>query len=414
MFEVLYKSPATIERYRLAPLLEDRERYLYAVVASGVVGEVARRVARAQLVLMDLLSLPDADLPVSFATVEAAVQEWCRNVPAVSAANFRRHAFRWLRFLGWLVEPVQDAHPHTRQVDAFAAWMRDDRGLSEATIGNCCYESDRFFVWAAGRNLLLADITVGDVDEYLAERIADGGLRRTSARAVAERLRSFFRFAEASNWCRPGIAGCVMPPLAYPDRPVPKGFDRDEVERLLATTEDPTPVDFRDRAVLTILATCGLRAGEVGALRVEDIEWERDMLRVFRPKTGRTDTFPLTPSVGNALMDYLLKVRPDAGPERALFLTLQAPFRPLTGSAISLIVRSRAKRLGITGKRLGAHALRHAAAQRLVDEGHGLKTVGDFLGHSSPSATATYAKIDLASLRPVADICLKELLDDTA
>ena len=138
------------------------------------------------------------------------------------------------------------------------------------------------------------------------------------------------------------------------------------------------------------------------------------MLRVFRPKTGRTDLFPLIPSIGNALMDYLLKVRPDAGRERALFLTLQAPFRPLKSGTIGMIVRSRANRLGITGKRRGAHALRHAAAQRLVDEGCGLKTVGDFLGHSSPSATAAYARIDLASLRPVADICLEELLNDTA
>ena len=414
MFELLYKDPATIAKYRLAPLLEERERYLRVVVASGAVGDVVRRVARAQLLLVELLNLPDADIPVRLATAETVAQERCRNIPEVSAANFRRHGFRWLRFLGWLEERVPDAHPHARQVEAFAAWMRDDRGLSEATVSNCCYESDRLFAWAADRNLMLADITIGEVDDYLAERIARGGLRRTSARTAAGRVRSLFRFAEMRNWCRPGIAGCIMPPLAYPDRPVPKGFDRDEVERLLATTEGSTPVDFRDRAVLTILATCGLRAGEVGALRVEDIDWERDTLRVFRPKTGRTDTFPLTPSVGNALMDYLLKVRPEAGRERALFLTLQAPFRPLTSGAIGMIVRSRANRLGITGKRLGAHALRHAAAQRLVDEGCGLKTVGDFLGHSSPSATAAYAKIDLASLRPVADICLKELRDDTA
>ena len=189
MFEILYKDLATIERYRLAPLLEERERCLCAVVASGLVGDVARRVARTQLALMDLLNLPDADVPVGFATVEAAVQEWCRNVPAVSAADFRRHAFRWLRFLGWLEEPVRDAHPHARQVEAFAAWMRDDRGLSEATISNCCYESDRLFSWAAGRNLTLADMTIGDVDEFLAVRIADGGLRRTSARAAAGCLR---------------------------------------------------------------------------------------------------------------------------------------------------------------------------------------------------------------------------------
>ncbi len=414
MFEFLYKDPATIERYKLAPLLEDRERYLCAVVASGVVGDVARRVARAQLVLVDLLNLPDADIPVGLATVEAAIEEWCRKVPAVSAANFRRHAFRWLRFLGWLEEPFRVTHPHVRQTEAFAAWMRDDRGLSDATINNCCYESDRFFVWAASRNLMLADMTIGDVDEYLAARIVGGSLRRTSARAAAGCLRSFFRFAEMRTWCQTGIAGCIMPPMAYPDRPVPKGFDRDEVKGLLATTEGSTPANIRDHAVLMILATCGLRAGEVGALRVDDIDWERDMLRVFRPKTGRADIFPLTPPIGNALMDYLLSVRPEVGRERALFLTLQAPFRPLTSSAIGMIVRSRAHRLGITGKRLGAHALRHAAAQRLVDEGCGLKIVGDFLGHSSPSATATYAKIDLAPLRRVADICLKELLDETA
>ena len=149
MFEDLYKDPATIAKYRLAPLLEDRERYLRSVVASGVVGDIARRVARAQLVFMELLNLPEADIPIRLATVERAVQKWGRNVPEVSAANLRRYGVRWLRFLGWLDEPPRDAHPHARQVEAFAAWMRDDRGLSEATVGNCCYESDSLFAWAS-------------------------------------------------------------------------------------------------------------------------------------------------------------------------------------------------------------------------------------------------------------------------
>ena len=74
---------------------------------------------------------------------DAAVQEWCRNVSAISAVDFRRHVFRRLRFPGWLEESVRDAHPHDRQVEAFVARMRDDRGLSEATIGNCFFESDR-------------------------------------------------------------------------------------------------------------------------------------------------------------------------------------------------------------------------------------------------------------------------------
>ena len=412
MFEKLYKNPATITKYRCASLLEEREQYLRFIVASGMAGDVVRRVVRTQIALAALLNLPDADIPIRLATVETAVDAYCRSIPEVSAANFRRYAFRWLRFLGWLEEPVRNLHPHARHVEAYAVWMRDVRGLAETTISNRCYMSNRFFVWSSGRNLVLADIRVGDVDAYLAMRIAAGRLRRTSAHTLAESLRSFFRFAEMQNWCRAGIAGCIMPPVFFPDRPVPKGFDRDEVERLFATTEGTTPVDCRDRAVLMLLATCGLRAGEVGALRVEDIDWEQDMVRVFRPKTGRTDHFPLTPSVGNALVDYLLKLRPDVGKERALFLTLTAPFRPLNSSSIGMIVRSRANRVGISGKRIGPHALRHAVAQRLVDEGHALKTVCDFLGHSSPSVTATYAKIDLASLRPVADICLKEVLND--
>lgn len=78
MFETLYKDPAAIKRYRLARLLEDRERYLCAVLASGAVAEVARRVARAQLALMDLLNLPDTNVSVGFATVQAAVQNRCR------------------------------------------------------------------------------------------------------------------------------------------------------------------------------------------------------------------------------------------------------------------------------------------------------------------------------------------------
>ena len=85
MFEALYKDPATIERYRLAPLLEERERYLCAVVASGVVGDVARRVARTQLALMELLNLPDTDIPVGFATVEAA----CSGVVPERSRGFR-------------------------------------------------------------------------------------------------------------------------------------------------------------------------------------------------------------------------------------------------------------------------------------------------------------------------------------
>ena len=92
--------------------------------------------------------------------------------------------------------------------------------------------------------------------------------------------------------------------------------------------------------------------------------------------------------------------------ERALFLTLRAPFRPLATGGVQAIVQRRLRRLDIVAQRRGPHALRHACAQRLLDQGLSLKEIGDHLGHRSPTSTATYAKIDLAGLRQVADFDL--------
>ena len=90
--------------------------------------------------------------------------------------------------------------------------------------------------------------------------------------------------------------------------------------------------------------------------------------------------------------------------ERILFLTLMAPFRGLHQTGVTTIVARRLDRLGVSVKRRGPHALRHAAAQHLLDHGMSMKVIGDFLGHSSLSSTAVYAKVNLKSLREVADI----------
>ncbi|TIU76487.1 MAG: integrase, partial [Mesorhizobium sp.] len=132
-------------------------------------------------------------------------------------------------------------------------------------------------------------------------------------------------------------------------------------------------------------------------------------LRVRCPKPGRTHLYPLSKGVGQTVLRYLREVRP-AHPERRLFLTMKAPIRPLSRGVIKGIVCTRLDRLGITGKRRGPHALRHAAAQHLLDQGLSMKAVGDFLGHRSTAATSIYAKVQLNALREVAEIDLEGLL----
>ncbi len=420
MFEELFTCPATIAKYREARLVEERQRYLRHCAASGTLPGTLRNIARFQLVLIDLLDLQDGE-PVCVSRIEGAVHEWsltraCDGSQQRSLKSVRwflGHSIRCLRFLGWLEEAKEEGHPHSAEVVAYAAWMRHVRGLSESTICIYCRVAGEFFHWLSGRGIPLASVTISNIDDAIATKAASRNYGRTTLSNHARYLRAFFWFAETQSWCRPGLAAGIVPPRMYPDEPIPKGFDRDEVQRLLATTEGGRALDIRDRAILMLLITYGLRASEVCSLQLESIDWEQETLRVFRPKTGRTDDFPLSPGVGNAVLRYLLEVRPQERPERALFLTLQSPIRPAKGSTLSSIVARRARSLGIAGKCRRTHALRHATAQRLLDDGLSMKEIGDFLGHRSPAATAVYAKIDLATLRVVADFSLEGLGHET-
>ena len=199
-----------------------------------------------------------------------------------------------------------------------------------------------------------------------------------------------------------------MPVRFHPGETLPKGLNRDEVLRLLATSEGNRQADLRDRAILMVLIAYGLRASEVAGLQLDDLDWEKETLRVRPPQVGIHSSLSAFPGVGQAIVRYLTKARP-LRPERALFLTLIAPIRPVTRQAVSNVVKTRLDRLGITGKRRGAHALRHAAAQHLLDHGLSIKEVGDYLGHRSTSSTAVYAKVNLSTLREVADIDLEGL-----
>lgn len=152
----------------------------------------------------------------------------------------------------------------------------------------------------------------------------------------------------------------------------------------------------------------GLRAGEVAGLQLDNLDWETGTLRVRCPKPGRTHLWPLTPTVGNAVLDYIRGGRP-SGFGRSLFFTSCAPIRPLGRKTLCKIVHDRLARIGVVSGRRGPHALRHAAAQHLLDQGMSMKVIGDFLGHRDPTSTAIYAKVNLAALREVAALDLEGL-----
>ena len=415
MFEELFTNPSTVERYRTAPLAEYRLGYLQHLKGTGAKRSTLRSSAVTQLSLIRLLDLQEDD-KVTVSQVKAEARKWSlpggrryhRHASPNRRSFFLGHALRWLRFLGWLDETDNVQHAYSVEVAVYEAWMRDERGLSEDTIANCGAAANQFFNWLTASNIPLASVRITDIDAAIAAKSADGNCRRRTIHDYAQRLRALFGFAEDRGWCLPGMAAAIMPPRFYSDETVPKGITRPVVERLLATTETDCAVDKRDRAILMLLVAYGLRAGEVAMLRLDDLDWENEILRVRRPKPGRTHFYPLSQGVGQAIVRYIVDVRPPT-PERALFFTLVAPIRPVTRSTLGTIVSRRLQRIGIVAGRRGPHALRHAAAQHLLDEGMSMKVIGDFLGHRDPSSTAIYAKVNLDALREVANFNLEGL-----
>lgn len=198
-------------------------------------------------------------------------------------------------------------------------------------------------------------------------------------------------------------------PRLFALQSLPSGPSWDDVGRLLAMAEGDQATDIRDRAILMLLAIYALRAGEVNRLRLEDFDWEREVVSVSASKTRRMRTYPLTRPVGDAVLRYLKEVRPHSV-HREVFLTLRAPIRPLR-QALGSIVAKRLRALNLSLPHYGPHALRHACAAHLLACGLSLKEIGDHLGHADyEQATRIYAKVDLAGLRQVAELDLGGLL----
>ena len=178
------------------------------------------------------------------------------------------------------------------------------------------------------------------------------------------------------------------------------------MERTIASCGD-RPAGIRDRTILLLLARLALRAGDITALRIGDIDWNRAEIRVSG-KSRRQTALPLPQEVGDALYLYLMKARRtiDGLPlkEQKVFLGSLAPYRPFNAaSTVTSIVRRALNRAGVvTRGGRGAHVFRHSQATALVRAGASFEVISSLLRHASMDTTMIYAKADTRMLREVA------------
>ena len=226
-----------------------------------------------------------------------------------------------------------------------------------------------------------------------------GGGRKLPSSAI----RSLLRFLVFHGEVTPGLEAAVPTSRQWTHASLPVRLTSEEVERVLVLCSSEGPKALRNRAILLCLARLGIRAHEVAALCVDDIDWYAGQVRIRPGKTHHERCLPLLQEVGSAIAAYLQQGRPTTT-SRSLFLACRAPFQPLCdATAISRIATRALARAGVmSSARLGAHTFRHTAASQMVNQGVSFKDVADVLGHRSLQTTGIYAKLDVEALAAVA------------
>jgi len=410
MFEKLFPRRATAARYHQSPFAAERQLYLSKLMEEGRSIETLRNIAR---ILMYLARhLPLHQVGITPAEIEAAAETWAMTTHRsatclhIGKREFVFHATNWMRLLGRLREP-EVRRPFATESDAFLQFAASERGLSSSTTRHYRLYVGEFLGWVDQQSKTLSDVTLDDLSSYF-QTLARRGLKRTSIAIHVAKLRNFFRYAESRSWCRSGLTALDAPRI-YRLENLPRGPAWSDVQKLLSSCAGARPIEIRDHAMLLLIAVYGLRIGEVRHLRLEDIDWEREIIHISRAKQRKSQHYPLVQEVGTAILRYLRDVRPRCQ-RREVFLSAKQPYRPLTACGLGVMVQNRMRRLGIASVCYGPHALRHSCAMHLLAEGVSLKEIADHLGHVSLAATQIYAKVDMLALREVGNLPVKHLV----
>jgi integrase/recombinase XerD len=295
---------------------------------------------------------------------------------------------------------VSDKSPWADILSRYEKHLRSERGLVTVTIINYQPFVRKFLVERfRERPFSLRKLKPSDISDFVLRHCRSMSVRRAQLMTTA--FRSFFRFLFQNRELQVDLASSVPTVADWRLSTVPKYLIPEEVKRVLKACNRRTSTGRRDYAILLLLARLGLRAGEVVALQVDDIDWRAGEI-IIRGKGLFHDRMPLPTDVGEALTSYLRRDRP-ACQTRRVFVCMKAPRRGFAGpSTLTTIVHRALERANLHPIFRGAHLLRHSLATSMLRAGATMGEIGEILRHRVPSTTEIYAKVDFDSLRSLA------------
>lgn len=305
----------------------------------------------------------------------------------------------YLRGLGVVPTPapVVPSTEAEQLQEHYRCYLVQERGLAAGTIAGYLHVARLFCAArAVDGELRLDRLTAAEVSGFVLAECASRSVG--SAKYVVCGLRSLLRYLHVAGHIDARLDAAVPAAAGWRLTGVPVIVGRAEVARLLASCDRRTTFGRRDYAVLVLLSRLGLRAGEVAALELADLDWRAGEL-IVRGKGRRSERLPLPADVGEALAGWLRRGRPRCE-ATTVFTRVRAPHQKLTTAGVSAIVRAACARAGLPP--MYAHRLRHTAATEMLRAGASLPEVGQVLRHASVLTTAIYAKVDHERLRSLA------------
>ncbi|MGA8620984.1 MAG: site-specific integrase [Candidatus Sulfotelmatobacter sp.] len=286
-------------------------------------------------------------------------------------------------------------------LNAFRSHLRDARGYAPSTIQQQVDVAAELLDWLnfEGQPHRLSSLSIVHVEKFV--RRLGKRLGRASLQKCIATLRKFFRFLATGRVIPVGLDHQIDTPRVYRQERLPRALPWPTVQVLLRSINRNRAIGKRDYAMFSLMATYGLRACDVVALTLDDIQWRAGCIRICQSKTGNPLELPLTPAVSSAIYDYLKNV-PRYGKYRQVFLRIKAPGGILKGTAVTEAFQAWSRESGLKIPFQGAQCLRHSYALHLLRQGQSLKTIGDLLGHRSPESTAVYIRLATDDLREVA------------
>jgi integrase/recombinase XerD len=403
MLELYFKYPRVLRRLRSGALGQEMDRiaahlfevgYKYTsakiyISRLGKFSEFATRNARATTIDQDVIDRFVHTLPTA--------------TPRIAARTAIEHARRIASELfSTPCCPTPDSNGQL--LSAYLDHLRQVRGLEPKSCEGPLMAARRILVWYEGHlpDQPLAAMAGEHVLALVQHLLSLSAIDSTRS-ATTSQIRTFLRFLQWSGLNDQDLARFVPRTPCWRLAHLPPRLAWEDVGRAIDAIDVTTPSGVRDRALLLVFATTGLRNKEVRLLELQDIHWRAAEVLVRRTKAKRDRVVPLLEKAGAALAEYVLHARPKI-PSQRVFLSHVPPVRPFGSSAsISRIVRSRLEQCGLKLPRAaGAHLLRHSLATQLVRQRCPINEVADLLGHRSIDTTAIYVKVALPQLADVA------------